>query len=194
VTVRLFPPSNRPLRKRYRIILGTGLGCLLLTAVGLWLAKDTLTYRGVPIGMILDFLADPIARDAYFEGDRTLLHKRLDDLGFERNIKAFYRPQFSDEAALDRYIHQLMYENTGYVGEAYHLGQGGQLVPNTQMPPDFQLWMQLAMQLGIAKSHRVENGKINVETPQGQTIPYQTLITLYSLSDLQRLAEINGSP
>jgi hypothetical protein len=195
VTVRLFSPSNSatPKWKKWRsIVFGTGLGCILLTTVGLWLAKDTLTYRGVPLGMILDFLTDPIARNAYFDGDRKLLHQRLDELGFERNIKAFYRPKISDEVELDRYIHQLMYENTGYVGKAYHLGQSGQLVHNGQLPPEFKPWMQLAVKLGIAKGHTVIDGKLYIETTQGPAIPYQTLITLYSLEDLQQLAASSG--
>ncbi len=39
-----------------------------------------------------------------------------------------YRDQISDENELDRYIHQIFYENTGYVGQAYKVNSQGQLV------------------------------------------------------------------
>jgi hypothetical protein len=192
VTVRPFPqqyPAKRPKSSKWlKMALGASLGTFFLAGSGLWLAKDSLTYHGVPLGMILNFLADPMARNAYFDGDRTLLHKRLDELGFERDIKAYYRPQIRNEVELDRYIHQLMYDNTGYVGKAYRLGPGGQLVSRNELPQDFQAWIQLAMQLGIAKGHTIENGEIYIDVPNGPAVPYKMLKSLYTLSDLQRLA------
>lgn len=192
MTVRPFPQQYHAKRlkrsKWLKIALGASLGTFFLAGSGLWLVKDTLTYRGVPLRMILNFLEDPIARNAYFDGDRTLLHKRLDELGFERDIKAHYRPQIRNEVDLDRYIHQLMYDNTGYVGKAYRLGPGGQLVSRNELPQDFQVWIQLAMQLGIAKGHTIENGELYIDVPNGPAVPYKILKSLYSLSDLQRLA------
>lgn len=192
MTVRPFPhqyPANRRKRSRWpKIALGAGLGILFLAGGGLWLAKDSLTYRGVPLGMILNFLQDPIARNAYFDGDLTQLHQRLDQLGFERDIKAHYRPKIHDEVELDRYIHQLMYENTGYVGKAYRLGAGGKLVDKNKLPPDFEAWLQLAMQLGIAKGHTIENGQLYVDVPNGPPVPYKMVKDIYPLPDLQRLA------
>jgi hypothetical protein len=193
VTARPFPhkhPTPHPKRYKWlRISLGFGIGTFLFAGGGLWLAKDSLTYKGVPLGMILNFLSDPLARNAYFDGDRTLLHKRLDELGFERDIKAHYRPQIPNEVELDRYIHQLMYENTGYVGKAYRIGQGGQLVSRNELSPNFQAWIQLAIQLGIAKGHTIENGEIYVDVPNGPAVPYKMLKDIYTLSDLQRLAK-----
>lgn len=46
----------------------------------------------------------------------------------EEQIKDFYRPQIPDEQELDRYIHQIFYNTTGYVGKAYKVNSEGSLV------------------------------------------------------------------
>ena len=103
------------------MLLNVWLGVVLLT-------KGPLTIGGVPIPIIISFLQDETARDAYFQGDNKKLHDRLQAMGIEERIKAFYRPQIRDEVKLDQYIHQLMYDRTGYVGASYQVNSQGVLV------------------------------------------------------------------
>ncbi|MBD3886719.1 hypothetical protein IFO70_34250 [Phormidium tenue FACHB-886] len=88
-----------------------------------------LVVGGVPCSIIVDFLQDRTARRAYFRQDSKALHDRLCSLGIEERIKDFYRPQIFDEVELDRYIHQLLYEPTGYVGRDYVVNAKGVLLP-----------------------------------------------------------------
>jgi hypothetical protein len=46
-------------------------------------------------------------------------------MGVEAQIKDFYRSQIDSEQELDRHIHQIFYDNTGYVGEAYQVNSEG---------------------------------------------------------------------
>jgi hypothetical protein len=94
----------------------------------LWFFSGNLLIGGVPSSIILTFLQDQPSRDAYFRGDRQALHDRLSDLGIEAQIKAYYRPQIPNEVQLDLYIHQLLYNRTGYVGEAYQVTDQGTLI------------------------------------------------------------------
>lgn len=89
---------------------------------------EKVTVGGVPASIILTFLQDDIARNAYFQGNSSLLHNRLKILGVEEDIKRFYNAQISDEVELDQYIHQLLYERTGYVGKQYQVDESGVLV------------------------------------------------------------------
>jgi hypothetical protein len=89
--------------------------------------NERVTLTGVPYRVVHKFWQDPTARDAYFNGDSQALHARLDSLGVEEDMKAFYRDRFATEYELDRYIHQLMFNQTGYVGEAYNVNEVGQL-------------------------------------------------------------------
>ena len=100
--------------------------CLLLCAwVGVeLLTKGDFAIAGVPTSVIISFLQDETARDAYFQGDMKKLHARLQSMGTEEKVKAFYRSQIRNEAKLDQHIHQILYERTGYVGNAYQLNQG----------------------------------------------------------------------
>ncbi|MEM9088516.1 MAG: hypothetical protein AAGC93_07200 [Cyanobacteria bacterium P01_F01_bin.53] len=111
-------------------VLSTFLG--LTFGGGLWSAlfvKEQVTFGGVPYRVVHKFLEDRPARDAYFGGDRQALHDRLKDLDIEASIKEFYRDDFPDENALDLHIHQIMFDRTGYVGEAYQVNNYGQLSP-----------------------------------------------------------------
>ncbi|MEO0989159.1 MAG: hypothetical protein AAFY20_27005, partial [Cyanobacteria bacterium J06639_14] len=51
----------------------------------------------------------------------------MSDLGIEREIKDYYRSRIQDPVELDRHIHQVLFDRTGYVGENYVL-QGRKLV------------------------------------------------------------------
>ena len=132
---------DRRLRtKRFRKlwIRGSLVAALTLFSLGgsVWAAlflDGKVTYRGVPYQVIRKFWQDEIAKTAYFSGDEQALHYRLSELGIERDIKAYYRAQpesdFENEYELDRHIHQIMFDRTGYVGEAYQVDRHGRLVP-----------------------------------------------------------------
>lgn len=95
-----------------------------------WVALFTterVTLGGVPYSIVSKFWQDEAAKTAYFGGDRQALHDRLSELEVEADIKAYYRSRFSDEDELDRYIHQIMFDHTGYVGEAYKVDNYGRL-------------------------------------------------------------------
>lgn len=87
-----------------------------------------LVVGGIPASIITTFLEDDVSRNAYLRGDRRLLHDRLQALGVEEEIKDFYRSQIPDNVELDRYIHQIFYDRTGYVGENYWVTSEGRLV------------------------------------------------------------------
>lgn len=107
---------------------------LLVSLVGLFLSGK-LVFQGVPSSIIVQFLQDDVARNAYIVGDRKRLHDRLSELGVEEKIKAYYQSDTLDAAELDQHIHQILYDRTGYVGEAYTLSATGTLVPK-QNPID----------------------------------------------------------
>lgn len=101
--------------------------CLSLPLSAWWvvlLTDEHFTIGGVPTSIVINFLQDETARNAYFQGDSNKLHARLQSMGVEERVKAFYRPQIRDEVKLDQHIHQILYERTGYVGEAYQVNQG----------------------------------------------------------------------
>lgn len=113
------------------VLVATIIYLSLLFCVWAWvvlLTNGQMTIGGVPTPVIISFLNDETARNAYFQGDREELHARLQEMGVEERVKAFYRPQFPDEAKLDQHIHQILYERTGYVGQAYQVNSEGVLV------------------------------------------------------------------
>jgi hypothetical protein len=181
--------SNTARSKRLKwpsYVLGGGAIGLVLALIGLWLASPVLTYKGVPLNILLKFVADSTARKAYFSHNREALHDRLQQMGVEESIKAYYRPKIQNEQALDRYIHQLMYNSTGYVGKAYTVNAQGILVNRSTTPPEFQQWFALAHRLDLVTSYKVENDEILVKTPKGTQIPFSVISNLYSLSDLEK--------
>ncbi len=173
----------RPKRLKWPYVAAGSAVALLL---GLALAFPSLTYKGVPLKILLKFVKDPVARQAYFSGDKVGLHNRLDQMGIEPDIKAFYRPKFQSEQALDRYIHQLLYDNTGYVGTDYRLSEQGQLVPRSTLPADFDRWFALAQQLNFVVGYETQNGVLYVKTPQGSRAPYTSMADLYPTSDMEK--------
>jgi hypothetical protein len=183
--------QKKRLKWPYVLAGGTAIG-LLAAGMGLWLAYPTLTYKGVPVRILMDFVGDSAARRAYFGGDKRGLHNRLKALGVEEQIKDFYRPQFKDEQELDRYIHQLMYDNTGYIGAAYMVDGEGQLVVQPMLTPEFWRWFQLAQALQLATDQEMENGEPYIVTAQGKRVPYSTISTLYPITDLEKWAAAAG--
>jgi hypothetical protein len=184
----------RPKRLKWSYVVAGAAASLLLALVGLGLAFPTLTYKGVPLSIILRFLQDPIARQAYFDGDKVGLHRRLDDMNVEAEIKAFYRPQIEDEQELDRYIHQLLYDDTGYVGNDYRLGEQGKLVPKSNLPNDFWQWFALARQLNLAANHETKEGVLSIVTPEGSRVPYALMSKLYTIPQMQQLTAVKQAP
>ncbi|MBD1870368.1 hypothetical protein H6F88_18270 [Oculatella sp. FACHB-28] len=102
-------------------------GVFVVGVVVILFVQGRLVIGGVPSGIIMEFLQDDLARSAYFSGNSTALHDRLDEIGIEEAMKDYYRPQISDEVVLDQHIHQILYDRTGYVGEDYQVN-GGVLV------------------------------------------------------------------
>ncbi len=97
------------------------------------LLSGNLVLGGVPSSIVLQVLGDDVARAALLSGDKVALHDRMDDIGIEIKMKDYYRPRYlNNEAALDQYIHQILYERTGYVGADYVVGGGGKLVLKSQ--------------------------------------------------------------
>ena len=123
----------RAFRRAGKITIEVGLvlwfsGRLLLRGLRFSVMSGDLVVSGVPLSIILAFLRDRTARRAYFRQDGTALHDRLCGLGIEERIKDFYRPQIADELELDRYIHQILYERTGYIGGGYRVNVKGMLM------------------------------------------------------------------
>ncbi|MCA1992528.1 MAG: hypothetical protein LDL41_10920 [Coleofasciculus sp. S288] len=117
--------------KKATVRLVTSIYLSVVLAIGIiviLLASERLTVGGVPLRIVMEFLGDETARNAYFQGDSTKVHDRLDEMGIEEEMKAFYRPQIRDEVKLDQHIHQILYERTGYVGKAYRVNNEGVLV------------------------------------------------------------------
>ncbi len=101
---------------------------LLMFVWGLLFFNGVITLGGVPASIVVKFVQDPKALTAFFLGNGRQLHNRLESLGIEEDIKEYYRPQIPDEVELDRYIHQLLYDRTGYLGYNYWANSQGMLV------------------------------------------------------------------
>ena len=138
---RLVSESSRTIRKQQRpdyrpspkvpvkLITGIYFSILLSILLGaVLLSSGRMTVGGVPLSIVMSFLSDDAARNAYLAGEPAALHDRLEVMGIEEQIKEYYRPQFSDEAKLDQHIHQILYDRTGYVGAQYEVNPDGVLV------------------------------------------------------------------
>lgn len=118
-------PSQAPAILRRMMTLAIG---ICLGAATILFFSGQLLIGGVPSSVILTFLQDQPALTAYFQNDDEALHDRLNELGIEEQIKAYYRPQIPDEVELDQYIHQVFYNRTGYVGKEYQVNEQGILI------------------------------------------------------------------
>jgi len=101
---------------------------ICLGIITIWFFSGQLLIGGVPSSVILTFLQDKPALTAYFKRDKQALHDRLNEIGVEEQVKAYYRPQIPDEVKLDQYIHQVFYNRTGYVGKEYQVNEQGTLI------------------------------------------------------------------
>lgn len=194
MVVRQYHQPIPPKPSRWPLKVAVGIGIVIIAGTSwVWLGRHWITYKGVPLNIILQFIRDPIARDAYFDKNRPALHDRLNAMGIEEQIKDFYRPQMPNERELDRYIHQLMYDNTGYLGQNYRVDANGQLHLRFFMPAGFWDWFGLAKRLNVAVDHETENNILYIKTPEGQRVEYTFISQIYSLEDLKQRLQAKGS-
>ena len=109
--------SNQTLGK---VLLGGAVG--IMVAMGSWVVLFTtggITLGGVPYAVLMKVWQNPEARSALLSGNATDLHNLMGDLGIEYDIKEYYRDRIQDPVKLDQHIHQILFDRTGYVGEAY---------------------------------------------------------------------------
>ncbi len=121
--------KSRTKNKTQRVVTIIYLSVLLPIGIIIILfSSGILTIGGIPASIAIEVWQDKAARSAYLEGNGKKLHDRLDEMGIEERIKAFYRPRISDETKLDQHIHQILYDRVGYVGQAYRVNSEGVLV------------------------------------------------------------------
>ncbi len=66
---------------------------------------------------------------AFITGNRVAFRNRLKELNVEAKIRALYRPYFSNEIELERYIDQQFYDYTGYANRSeYEISEDGDLI------------------------------------------------------------------
>ena len=158
---------------------------MIVAAATLFIQRGTI--QGVPTSVVLKFLADEPARDAYFSGQSRLLHDRLQEMSIEEEVKAFYRPQFEDEAELDWYVHQIFYERSGYVGKAYKVGPNQRLTLKTLKDRQYPQWIELARKSGLVVDQQQDDAQYYVQTAQGSWITYEEMSDLYPLPELRQM-------
>jgi hypothetical protein len=184
------PKSIRRQRHRYPNTL-MWVSSLLLTVVGVGLFfQDSIVIRGIPLSLIIKGIADWPALEAYLSGNKQALHARLEKLGFEEEVKAFYRPKIRNEIELDRHIHQVLYDNTGYVGKAYYVNSQGNLTLKVPADTQFQKWFQLASEANVVVRSYKEGDEIYVVSPGGAIALYKDIAKVYSPALLNRLIRL----
>lgn len=177
-------------KKSQRLIIIPLFFVLTFIMCGVLLAREPVTIKGVPITIILKFLGDAEARNAYVKGNKQGLHDRLEAMGIEEDIKAFHRPNIQDEAKLDQYIHQVFYNNTGYIGDAYYVNSQGILALKQPLPSEFDQWFKLAYKAGLVTGMKQEDGVVYVINPQGEVAPYKEIAAIFPIEMLRSLTEI----
>ncbi|MBD2259889.1 hypothetical protein [Pseudanabaena sp. FACHB-2040] len=124
------PPIPKQPKPKLPVVLTTLLGASFLGAVwAVLFATNLVTLGGIPYSVLMTFWQDPIARNAYLGSNDEVLHNRISELGIEAAIKAYHRPKMGDSNRLDQLTHQILYNHTGYIGEAYQVSDSGRLVP-----------------------------------------------------------------
>lgn len=101
-------------------VIVTMFGSIL--AIGTWVVLFTsgaITLGGVPYSVIMKVWQNPAARSAVLGGKETELHNLMGMMGIEYEIKEYYRDRIPDPVKLDQHIHQVLFDRTGYVGDAY---------------------------------------------------------------------------
>lgn len=170
-------------------LLKLGAGLVVITVLTTIVVGPSLTFQGVPVGIILKFLQDGQAREAYFSDDKQGLHTRLQELDVEEEIKAFYRPQIPNEVKLDQHIHQIFYDTAGYVGKAYRVNAQDTLV---LIDRQFEQWYPLAYQAGVVVDSVYEDNIHYVVGPDGITAPYKQVAQLFPIPTLKQLIKLKS--
>ncbi|WP_299485007.1 hypothetical protein [Acaryochloris sp. IP29b_bin.137] len=178
--------AKRPKRLTF---LSWGIGLVVVASATALLWGPSLTIRGVPVPIILTFLQDEQAREAYFSDNKQGLHNRLQELNIETEIKAFYRPQIPDEIQLDQHIHQIFYDTTGYVGKAYRVSADGILV---LIDHQYEQWYSLAHRAGVVVDSQYANGTHYVVSPEGIVAPYQQVAKSFPIPMLKQLIKLKS--
>lgn len=178
--------ATRPKRST---LLKVGAGVITLTVLIAILIGPSLTIQGVPVAIIIKFLQDDPARDAYFSENKQDLHNRLQELEIEEEIKAFYRPQIRDEVELDQHIHQIFYDTTGYVGKAYKVNAQDTLILRDRY---YERWYPLAYKAGVVVDSVFENGAHYVISPDGTVAPYPQVARSFPIKLLKQLIQLNS--
>jgi hypothetical protein len=191
--MKLIDSSPRTLARkssRYPTKLIWASSLLLVLVGGVLLFQDSIVIKGIPLSLVFKGLVDIPTLEAYMSGDKKALHARLQALGFEEQIKAYYRPKIRDEVKLDRHIHQIFYETTGYIGQAYYVNSQGTLSLKSPVDTQFPRWFDLASQAGVVVDHFKEGDTIYVISPGGAVAPYKDIAKVYPPNLLNRLIQL----
>lgn len=90
---------------------------------------------GIPSAIIFDVISDPEAVSHFLLGDRQSLRSRLKQLGVDQKMINLYRPYFSNEIELERYVDQIFYNDSGYANsQEYKVDQKGNLIRKKEPP------------------------------------------------------------
>jgi hypothetical protein len=191
-----YKPSRTRRKGSFLKWLGVG---LLIGVAGLFVTgilgvnSNTFMIREIPLPILMHALKDKGVRQALWSRNNWALHQRLDSLGFEEEIKAFYRPQIQDEVKLDQHIHQIFYNVSGYVGFAYQVNADGILVLKEKPDKDFQRWFQLAYLAGVVVGSRQELGEWYVISPGGSVAPYHKIAAMFPEAQLKEMILLRQS-
>jgi len=191
---------KRSRRRKIPKNLVTGI-CLTLFSITIgaaWmLTRESATIANVPVPLFVKAFEDGTARNYFLVGNTRAFHDRLERMGIKDAIKAFYRPKIHDEVKLDQYIHQIFYEDTGFVGDAYYVNSQGILTlknPAASVSQltagDFPQWFQLARAAGVVVGSKQENGVQYVISPTGKVAPYSDVAAAFPPEELRNLLEI----
>lgn len=173
--------------------------CLALVSAVIgfsWLlTKKDATIAGVPGPLIVKAFTDKTALRYFLVGNKRAFHDRLEQMGLKAEIKAFYRPQIHDEIKLDQYIHQIFYNDTGYVGDAYYVNPQGILTLRNPgataqaYDSSFEEWYPLALRAGVVVGSKQKNGIQYVISPTGREAPYTEVAAAFPPEELQNLIQ-----
>lgn len=182
---RRTPPKNRRRFPRY-----WWLSAVLAAVLGGRIAINFITIQGIPCTILLEVVLDDRARNDYFSGNKIAFHDRLQQLGIEEQIKAYYRPKIRDEETLDQYIHQVFYKITGYVGHAYFVNSQDKLVLKSYFDPKFERWFKLAKKVGVVVGRQRKHGTYYLINSQGAVASYSELAAVFPIAELEKLIKI----
>ena len=115
--------SHRQQKQKQKLIISYFVGSALISIVTLFIVLGSnLQFRknlsqnlsqiiiaGIPLPIYLDVMTDAEAAFAFITGNRVAFRNRLKELNVEAKISALYRPYFTNEIELEKYIDQRFY-------------------------------------------------------------------------------------